>query len=81
MSVSTVIKSSGFRTKRIDTNTFKGVFGGNCTFVVGMFNKEDKILCYEGKPYFPCGRLKAFAALIQGDQLAAKCFSFELYSN
>jgi hypothetical protein len=74
-----VIKSNGFTTKRIESNAYKGVFGGKCNHVVGLFNADGKILCLSGKPYFPAGRKSAFASLILSGDINAPAFSFEKY--
>lgn len=72
-----VIKSNGFNSKRIETSNYKGVFGGTCNHVVGLFNSNNEVLCYEGKPYFPAGRNQAFASLIKSGDINAVCFSFK----
>ena len=74
---STIIKNAGFKTKRINTENFKGVFGGTCNHVIGLFNKNGEILHHDGKPYFPFGRLHAFSALIQSGDINAECFTFK----
>jgi hypothetical protein len=72
-----VIKANGFNSKRIEATNFKGVFGGTCNHVIGLFNANGDVLNYEGKPYYPCGRNQAFAALIKSGDINAECFTFE----
>jgi len=79
MKNSLIIKSAGYTTIRINAGLYKGLFGGNCNHVIGLFNEEGEILCIEGKPYFPIGRISAFASLISsGDikNLEFKKFQF-----
>jgi len=77
MTTAQLIKSNGFQIKRIDTSKFKGVFGGTCNHVVALLNDKEEILCYEGRPYFPAGKNKTFASLIQNGNISAPCFSFK----
>jgi hypothetical protein len=72
-----VIKANGFNSKRIEALNFKGVFGGTCNHVIGLFNANGYVLNYEGEPYYPCGRNKAFAALIKSGSIYSECFTFE----
>ena len=72
-----VIKANGLTSKRIEATNYKGVFGGTCNHVIGLFNSLGEILNYEGKPYFPCGRNGAFASLIKSGDINAECFTFE----
>jgi len=72
-----VIKSNGFSTKRLNTPNYKGIFGGTCNHVIGLFNSNNEVLCYEGTPYFPQGRNHAFASLIKSGDIKAKCFTFK----
>jgi hypothetical protein len=74
-----VIKSNGFTTRRIETSISKGVFGGACNHVIGLFNSEGKVLCLNGVPYFPAGRKDAFASLILSGDINTPAFSFENY--
>ena len=75
-----VIKANGFKSKRIEATNFKGIFGGTCNHVVGLFNAAGEVLNYEGMPYYPCGRNQAFASLIKSGDINAKCFTFELFN-
>jgi len=75
-----VIKANGFNFKRIETENFKGVFGGTCNHVVALFNAYGEILNYEGKPYYPAGRIKAFVSLIKSGDINAKCFTFKPFN-
>jgi hypothetical protein len=75
-----VIKAEGLKTKRIDTQNYKGVFGGTCNHVVGLLNSKEEVLHLDGKPYFPCGRAQAFAALIKSGDVYSKFFSFQKIS-
>lgn len=77
MNNSIIIKSNGFSTKRIDTQNYKGVFGGTCNHVIALLNKNNEILHYEGEPYFPQGRKQAYASLIKSGDISAPCFSFK----
>jgi len=77
MGYAATIKKAGFRSKRIDTANYKGVFGGTCNHVVALMNDKDQVLHLDGKPYFPCGRNSAFAALIESGDINADCFTFE----
>tara|TARA_R110000772_G_C13310332_1_gene440590 strand:- start:17227 stop:17475 length:249 start_codon:yes stop_codon:yes gene_type:complete len=70
------IKSAGFKTKRIDTSNYAGVFGGTCNHVIGLFNDKDEVLHLSGKAYFPCGRRSAFNALIESGDIKAPAFSW-----
>ena len=72
-----LIKAAGYKTKRIDTDNYGGLFGGTCNHVIGLFNDKEEILHFEGKPYFPCGRRSAFTSLIENDSIAAPCFFFK----
>ena len=81
MTNSQVIKENGFTTKRIETSNYKGVFGGTCNHVIALLNSNDEVLCYEGKPYFPQGRNKAYASLIKSGDISAPCFSFKPFKN
>lgn len=76
MTNSQVIKAAGFKTKRIDTKNFKGVFGGTCNHVIALVNAEGKILHHDGKPYFPYGKAHTYATLIKSGDINAECFSF-----
>jgi len=76
MTNSQIIKRAGFKTVRINTNNFKGVFGGTCNHVVALVNAEAEVLNFEGAPYYPCGRASAFAGLIKSGDISAPCFSF-----
>ena len=80
MTNSQIIKAKGFKTKRINTNNFKGVFGGNCNHVIGLFNANNQILCIDDRPYFPAGKKNAFAALIDSGSINSKSFSFKKIS-
>lgn len=75
-SAAVTIKKSGFTTLRIDVK-HRGIFGGNKNHVIALVNAEGNVLCYEGEPYFPIGRIKTYAVLIETGQLSSKCFSFE----
>lgn len=77
MTTAQTIKTAGFKTKRINTTSYKGVFGGNCNHVIGLFNAAGEVLHHDGKPYFPVGRTLTFAALIQSGDIKAECFSFQ----
>lgn len=77
MKAAQIIKENGFKTKRIDTTKFKGVFGGNCNHVIGLVNDQNEILCYEGRPYFPAGKIEVFASLISSGSISSECFSFQ----
>lgn len=79
MTDSQVIKNAGLKTKRINTGNYKGVFGGTCNHVIALLDSEDKVLCYEGKPYFPCGRKNAYADLIKSNSIKSECFSFKKF--
>lgn len=77
-----IIKSKGFKTKRIETATYKGVFGGRCNHVIALVNDKDEVLHLEDmegniKPYFPCGRSLAYASLIKSGDIDTKYFSFK----
>jgi hypothetical protein len=76
MKATQIIKTAGFTTARINTTTFKGVFGGNCNHVVGLFNSKGEVLLLDGKPYFPAGKKSAFAALIQSGDINASAFGW-----
>ena len=80
MKNSQILKAAGFKTKRINTLNFKGVFGGTCNHVVVLVNSNNEVLNFENKPYYPCGRLDAFASLIKSGDISAKCFSFSKLS-
>ena len=77
MTTTQIIKNAGFNTKRIDTGNYKGVFGGTCNHVVGLFNSKNEVLNYQGKPYFPCGRKNTYAELINSGDIKAECFTFK----
>lgn len=77
MTASQVIKSNGFSTKRLETSSYKGVFGGTCNHVIALLNQNNEVLHHDGKPYFPCGRKEAFASLIKSGDINAKCFTFK----
>lgn len=77
MTSTQIIKSANFSTKRIETKNYKGIFGGTCNHVIGLFNSKNEVLCYEDKPYFPQGRKQAFASLIQSGDINAECFTFK----
>lgn len=81
MTNSQVIKANGFSTKRIETSNYKGVFGGTCNHVVALLNSNNEVLCYEGQPYFPCGRNQTYASLIKSGDITAPCFSFKPLKN
>lgn len=72
-----VIKSNGYSSKRIDMHNYKGAFGGTCNHVVALLNSKGEVLCYEGVPYYPCGRNLAYASLIKSGDINAECFTFE----
>lgn len=72
-----LIKGAGFHTKRVDTNNYKGVFGGTCNHVIGLFNKDGQVLCLDGKPYYPCGRRSAYNRLIETGDIHTEHFSFK----
>jgi len=75
-----VIKANGFSTKRLETPNYKGVFGGTCNHVIGLFDNNGNVLHHDGKPYFPCGRNQAFASLIKSGDINAKCFTFKPFN-
>lgn len=77
MTNSQVIKTNGYSTKRIETSNYKGVFGGTCNHIIALLNSNNEVLCYEGKPYFPCGRLHTYATLIASGDVKAECFTFQ----
>jgi len=80
MTNSQIIKSNGYSTKRIETTNYKGIFGGTCNHIIALFNSNNEILCYEGKPYFPVGRLSTYAYLINTGDINAECFTFNKYN-
>ena len=80
MTNSQIIKSNGYSTKRIETTNYRGVFGGTCNHTIALFNCNNEVLCYEGKPYFPAGRLNAFATLINTGDIKAECFTFNKFN-
>lgn len=77
MTATQIIKNAGFKTKRIETSKYKGVFGGTCNHVIALLNSNNEVLNYDGKPYFPCGRKNAYASLIGSGDINADCFTFE----
>lgn len=77
MSNAQTIKKAGFTTKRLETSNYKGLFGGTCNHVIALLNAKGEVLHFEGKPYFPFGRLHAFASLIESGDISAPCFSFK----
>lgn len=70
-----VIKNAGFKTEKIYMDT-TGAFGGKSNHVIALLNSNNETLCYEGKPYYPVGRIKAYASLIKTGSIDAECFSF-----
>jgi hypothetical protein len=77
-----IIKSKGYKTKRIETSNYKGIFGGTCNHVIALINSKDEVLHLEdvdGKvePYFPCGRSNAYASLIKSGTIDTKYFSWK----
>lgn len=76
-----IIKKAGLTTKVINTYLFKGVFGGIESEAVLLQDPDGRVLCYEGKPYAPCGKYDTFATLIETGQLGAECFSFEFIND
>lgn len=79
MKINQIIKSNGFTTKRIE-NIHKGIFGGKCNHVIALVNSNNEILHFENKPYFPCGKINAFASLIKSGDINSKCFSWHKIS-
>jgi hypothetical protein len=77
MTNSAILKSNNFKTKRIETSNYKGVFGGTSNHVIALMNAADETLHFEGAPYYPCGRVQAYVALINSGDITAPCFSFK----
>lgn len=77
MSNALTIKKAGYKTKRLETQKYKGVFGGTCNHVIALVNQNNEVLHYEGKPYYPAGRLHTYACLIKSGDINAACFSFK----
>lgn len=77
MTNSQVIKVNCFSTKRLETSSYKGVFGGTCNHVIALVNNNNEVLHHDGKPYFPQGRNNTFASLIKSGDINAECFSFK----
>ena len=79
MTNSQVIKANGYKTKRIEMDNYRGVFGGTCNHVVALLNSNDEVLHLEDtegkiKPYYPCGRALAFASLIKSGDIFSILF-------
>lgn len=77
MKTAEIIKAAGFKTKRFNTEIYKGAFGGNCNHVIILLNANNEVLCYEDKIYTPVGRNNAFASLILSNDINASCFNFK----
>jgi hypothetical protein len=77
MKTAQIFKAAGFTTKRIESNTFKGVFGGSCNHVVALVNSKGEILHLDGNPYFPAGRKDAFASLIISGDIKSSAFTWK----
>lgn len=60
------IAQFGFTCERIETNLYRGLFGGNCNHVIVLKNSDGKMLSFNGtKPYVPAGREDAFLFLLE----------------
>ena len=72
-----VIKTAGYFLARIETEFYRGFFGGNCNHVIALQNKEGETLHLSGKPFYPIGRAGAYSFLISTGDINAPSFTFQ----